>query len=136
MPRIASQTELKTATTTGSISASFTSLAAFSTSDDTFATSRDKSLISDGLIFSAGTGTGALLPVSTDAKEGPSGTFRLTDPDLSLPSGGIGDGSRNGANLFAVRNDFCGVCIRSAVLALIGKGIFLTYVEPINLKEP
>jgi hypothetical protein len=79
-----------------------------------------------------------LLPESIAAKEGPSGTFLFKDPERSLP-GVTGDGSRSGANLFGIKNVFCGDRIRSASLALIGKGIFLyllLQVESYLIKSP
>jgi hypothetical protein len=133
---MASQIELKTSTTAGSSSALLTSLAALSTKVETFATSRVRSQNSFDT-FCTGTLL-PLLPESIAAKEGPSGTFLFKDPERSLP-GVTGDGSRSGANLFGIKNVFCGDCIRSASLALIGKGIFLyllLQVESYLIKSP
>jgi hypothetical protein len=95
----------------------FTSLAAFSTSEETVATSNvrsDASSLKEIWL---------LTPEVIAAKVGPSGTLRFTEPALAL-SIGCGDGSLNGAYLLGEIKDFCGVCIRRAVLALIGSGIF------------
>jgi hypothetical protein len=92
-----------------------TSVAAFSTKEETVATSIVRSLTS---VFET-----ALAPVTTVANDGPSGSFLFIDPALARCWPGAGDASLKTANGFGDRNILFGDCIFSAALALIGAGI-------------
>jgi hypothetical protein len=59
----------------------------------------------------------------------------LTEPALGLGDPGIGDASLRTAYLLGVKKLFCGDCIFSAALALIGRGIFVAKIKN-NFSNP